>query len=245
MSRTETLAAVRPVPYLLERISSQVVTCPVRHGSTGALQAPASGTLTVTRPDGTSFLSAGAVPVPASVATYTLASLASEDVGQGWTLVWSLTIDGVPYVFRFDAYLCTYIPHNPISVQELYDYEPELRHRVPQSQSSRGDGVGWQPQVDAAYYALIQWMVDSGHRFWTIRGMTGTREWLRTLVLMRCCRALSTAPDDAWSRKATDYRYEHKTAEAKLVFQFDSDSAGTRRGASPVIRLAPVGRPLC
>jgi len=243
-ARTETIAAVRPVPYLLGQVA-QTVTCPVRHGSTGALQTPSSGTLTVKRPDGTSFLSAGVVTVSNSVATYDLASLAAEDVGQGWVLEWSLVISSVTYTFRYDAYVCAYIPHNSISVQDLYTYEPELRHRVPQGQSTRGDDTGWQPQVDDAYYALIQWLLDGGHRPWLIVGMTGTREWLRTLALMRCCRALSTTTEDQWTKKTTDYRYEHKDASAKLVVQYSTDLSGTRRGVASVVRLAPVGRPVC
>jgi len=213
------------------------------------LVAPASGTITVTRPDGTSLVSAAAVAVTASVAEYALtAPAATEPLGEGWTVTWTLTFSAVVYpAYRFEAFMCEYVPHNPIAPTDLYRYEPELARRVPQGQdtSPRGDGTGWQPQVDDAYYALIQHLIDTGSRLWLIRGMTGAREWIRTEALMRCCRALATDQDGIWMAKATDYRYEHRAADAALVVQYSTDDPSIRRGVSPVIRLAPVGRPTC
>jgi hypothetical protein len=245
--RYDTYGAVRPVPYLLERGRAQTIACPIRYGSTGALVAPTSGTITVTRPDGTSLVSAAAVTVTSSVAEYALAApAATETLGEGWTVEWTLTFTATVYpVYRFDAYLCEYVPHCPISAADLYRYEPELAARIPQSQSSRGDNTGWQPQIDDAYYAFIQHLIDAGHRPWLIRGMTGAREWIRTEALMRACRALATADDSVWFQKATDYRYEHRAADAALVVQFSNDDPGVRRGTSNRIRLAPVRRPTC
>lgn len=238
-----TYAATRPVPYLLALVASQVVTCPVRYGAAGALVTPSAGTLVVTRPDGT-VLAGTTVTIVGGVASCTMPSMAAETASAGWSLVWSLTISGVAYPVRFDGYACTYVPTCSVSVGELFRYEPELRSRVPQMQSDRGDGTGWQPQVDDAYYALLRKMIDDGNRPWLVSDMSGTQEWIRTLALMRCVRALSTASDDVWGKKAVDYRFEHKAAEAALKVHYDGDDAGTRRPVSSSFRLAPAGRPV-
>ena len=246
--RLDTYAPVRPVAYLLGQVASQVLTCPVRHGATGALvspdAAPAAQTITITDPSGVEVVSAAAVGIVGSVATYTLTGLdLRTDIGAGWTVAWSLTIGGVVYTWQMEAYLCAYVPSCPISVLDLFVREPELRQRVPQAQSERGDNTGWQPQIDDAYYDLIQALIDRGVEVWHIRGLTGLREWLRTRTLMNCCRALSTSSGDAWDRKAGVYYSAHKQADGSMVVQLGTDDPTVRTGRGP-FRLAPVGRPL-
>lgn len=242
--RSDTYAPVRPVPHLFAQVSSQDLSCPIRHGATGALVAPSSATVTITDPNGLEVVSAANAPIVDDVATYTLAGMdARTDVGAGWTVYWRPTIGGVVYELTpFEAFLCTYVPSCPISVLDLYVREPELRHRVPQAQSERGDGTGWQPQIDDVYYDLIQILIDRGYEIWRIRGLTGLREWLRSRALMRCCRTLSTQSGDSWDRKAGIYYAEHKQADGCLVVQLDSEEPDVRTGRGP-IRLAAVGRP--
>lgn len=244
--RDDTYSPARPIPYLLGRVASQTVSLPIRNGSAGALVLPSSGTLTVTGP-GAGTVTAGTVTFPGSIATADLSSTVGLSLGAGWTLVWSLVIDGVPYSYRFDAYLCDYVPVSAISVLDLFSREPELKHRVPQSQAATtrgGSGEGWQVQVDEAYYDLVQTLLDRGESPWLIRGLTGLRAWLRTRALMLCCRALSTATDDQWDRKAGVYFAEWKAADGTLAIQHDVDPATLRTSRGPY-RLAPVGRPSC
>jgi len=242
--RVATYAPTRPIEYLLEGAAGQTIQCPIQYGTDGIV-APDSGVITITKPDGTAFVSGAEVVVSSSIASYTLTPAASETLGDGWTVDWTLTFAGVAYpTYRYKAILCEYVPHCPIALGDLYTYEPELRHRIPQSQGDRGDNTGWQPQIDSGYYSLIEYLISNGRHVWEIRGMTGTREWLRTKILMLCCRALATSDNSVWARKATDYRYEHRLAVANLKIQYTSDPASIRRGGSPVIRLAPVGRPV-
>lgn len=246
--RDDTYAAVRPIPYLLGRVAAQTISLPIRNGSAGALVAPTSGTITVVGPDSvTPIVSAGVITVPGGIATYDLPSLVGLSLGAGYTLTWSLVIEGTTYIKRFDGYLCDYVPGSMISVQDLFTREPELRHRVPQGQAATtrgGTGEGWQVQVDEAYYDLIQALLDRGEQPWLIRGMTGLRAWLRSRALMLCCRALSTAADDQWDRKAGIYYAEFKAADGSLSIQHDPDPTTLRTSRGP-IRLAPVGRPQC
>lgn len=242
--RTLTYAAPRQVPYLLGLLASQGVDCPIRHGATGALVAPTSGTLTVTRPEGTEIVAAAAVTITSSVATYTLPTLVTETAGEGWTLVWDLLIGGAHYLYRFDAYLCPFAPHCPISVLDLWGGEglTELQHRVPQGRDAeRGDGTGWQPEVDSAYYAIIQWLLDNGHRPWLIRGMVGLRAAVLTLALKNACRHLA-GTDDIFARHEGHYYSAHRAAMGQLRVNYETDSPTQRRAGVPTINLRPTGR---
>jgi hypothetical protein len=96
--------------------------------------------------------------------------------------------------------------------------------------------------VDQAFYDLIQWLLDEGHQPWRIRGLTGTREWLRTRALMLCCRVASTVADDHWDKAATTYRFEHRDSIGLLKVVYE-DNPTRRRAARPSCQLRPAGRP--
>jgi hypothetical protein len=241
MGRT-TVALVRPVAQFLRRGVSQSVVAPLRHGSTGALVAPteSGSTLTVRRPDGTALVSAAAVAVVSSVATASLAPAAAETLGAGWTLEWSLVVDGEAVVFRESAYLCDYIPHNVISAVELYEAKPELQHHVPPAQETAGQG--WQPQIDRAYYDLLQLLLDSGHEPWRLREVVGARRWLEVRALQRCVGAIEHGPASTWAQYAKSLYFEMRAAQAELRLQWEEDAPTHRRGVTGSIRLAPLRR---
>jgi hypothetical protein len=246
--RTATYALARPAPYLLERGAEQTIEAPIRYGSAGSLVAPDSGTITINRPDGTAFVSAAAVVVSSSTATYTLTPAAAETLGAGWDVLWTLTFSGVVYpVFRQSAYLVEYVPPNVISAQDLYTRVPELQHRIPQAQDATdrgGSGEGWQPQINEAYYELIRRLLDDGREPWKIREVTGYRDWLLTRALQLCVGTISFGPDSTWAQQAKALHFDMLRVQASLRFQYDTDDVATRRGGSPIIRLGAVGRPL-
>lgn len=246
--RSATYALARPAPYLLERGAEQTIEAPIRHGSAGDLVAPDSGTITINRPDGTALVSGAAVTVSSSTATYTVTPAASETLGAGWDVLWTLTFSGVVYpVYRASAYLVKYVPPNVISAQDLYTRIPELQHRVPQAQDATtrgGSGNGWQPQIDEAYYELIRKMLSDGREPWRVREATGYRDWLLARALQLCVGTIAFGPDSTWAQQAKALHFEMQRAQAALRFQYDDEDAGTRRGGSPIIRLAAVGRPL-
>ena len=244
--RVDTYALALQAPPLLQREASNTLSAPVRYGASGAVVAPSSGTITITRPDGTALVSAASVTISSSIATYTLTPSAAETLGAGWTVVWALTIDGAAYTFRQSAYLCQYVPPNVISAADLYVRMPELANRVPPAQSDRGtgSGVGWQPQIDAAYYELIQRLIGDGQRPWEIREVTGYREWLLTRALQLAVGTIPSSADDQWRQARTDAYHAHQRAEAGLRLQYDDDAPGHRRGAGPTVTLGAPGRPL-
>ena len=244
--RADTYAFSRQAPYLLERGVTQTIDAPIRHGSSGSLQAPASGTVTVEKPGGTDHTTAQAVTVTSSIATYSLTLASTETLGEGWTVIWALTMaDGNVHTYRQAAYLCEYVPYCVISAVDLYAVVPDLRTRIPQYQqdSPRGDGTGWQTQIDLAYYDLIRHLLRDGRKPWLIREITGYREWLLHRALMHCLGTVSYGPDSSWAIHRKDAYHEWRRAEAQMRLQFSEDDADTRRGGAPVIRLAPAGRP--
>ena len=248
--RAETYAFARSVPYLLQRGQAQTISAPIRHGGTGAIVAvtEAGSTVSIKKPDGNYLVSDAAVSVSSSIATYLVTPAASEALGSGWTVEWSLVIDGQTYPYREAAYLCEWFPHNVISVLDLYTEIPELRYNVPQAQAvdvTRGDGTGWQPQVDQAFYDLIRMLLDNGRPVWKLREhSTGVREWVLSKALHRCIQAIPRKADSTWALQETRAWQRHNEAGAKLVLQYDDEASTTRRGGLPYYRIAPVGRPL-
>jgi hypothetical protein len=246
--RQATYAFSRPAPYLLERGATQTLTAPIRHGSGGGLIAPDSGTVTITRPDGTNLVEDQPLTVSSSTAQYTVAPAVSETLGAGWSVLWTLTFAGVVYpVYRQSAYLVKYVPPNVISERDLYARVPELEHRVPQAQGSTdrgGSGEGWQPQIDEAYFELLRRLIDDGQKPWLVREVTGYRDWLLNRALQLCVGTISFGPDSTWAEQSKRLHFEGKTVAARMRFQLDDEDSATRRGASPVLRVAAVGRPL-
>lgn len=242
LSPTE-YAPARQAPLLLSRAVEQTISAPVRYGSTGALQAPASGTVTVRRPDQTALVSGAAVTVSSSAAQYTLTPSASETFGAGWTVEWSLTMTDGVFRWREEAFLCEWVPPNAISAADLYRVKPELRYRVPEAQGANGTNEGWQPQIDAAYYELIQRLIDDGRRPWLIRSVSGYRLWLLSRAVQIAVGAIPSVSGDDWDSAKKAAHFDMVRAAADLSIQYAEDDAGVRIGGSPVIRLSSPGRP--
>lgn len=237
-------APSRQAPLLMVRAAAQVLAAPVRHGSTGALQAPTSGTVTILRPDGTSLVSGAAVTVSSSIATYTVTPSASETLGEGWTVQWSLVMADGDLPWREEAFLCEWVPPNAISAVDLYRVLPELAHRIPEAQGPSGTGEGWQPQIDKAYYELVQQLIDDGRKPWLIRSVTGYRQWLEARAVQLAVGAIPSSMGDQWEAAGRKAHFDMMAAKGAFRIQYTTDGPGTRRGGSPVLRLAPVGRPV-
>ena len=244
--RSETYAFTRPVPYLLVRGVAQTIAAPIRHGATGALVIPteSGSTITVQRSDGTYLLSDVQISdVLSGEAVHDLALIATTEVlGEGWEVVWSLIMPTGTFAYRTAAYLCEYVPPNVISVLDLYTRVPELQYRIPQRQGDSGDGTGWQPQIDEAYYELMRRLVDDGKRPWLIREVTGYREWLLARAVQLAVNAVPGGPE-AWTGKAArDAHFEVAAAAGRMRLQYATESPTRRRSGSPAIRLSPVER---
>ena len=256
--RADTYALSRPVPYLLERAyasasgtTGQTIEAPIRQTSDGSLVTvtESGSTVTVTGPGGASVVAETAVTVSGGVATYTFtagAPGASYALGDGWTVVWSLVIGGEVYTYRHAAILCEYVPGNIITAADLYggDGIAELRYKVPQAQTAdRGDGTGWAPQIDAAYYELIRRMLADGRPIWRSREPTGYRGWLLAQALYNATHTIQAEDGSPWATYRRDAYHRLQRAEASLRLQYDDEEATVRRPGEGPIYTSPVGRP--
>lgn len=246
--RAETRVFGRPAPYLLRRGVQQTITAPIRDPSDGSLVAPSSGTVTILDAEGDTFVSEASVTISSSVATYAVTPTSSETLGAGWEVRWTLAFsDAATEIYRESAYLCEYVPPNNVSALDLYrgpDGIPDLEFAIPQSQGSNGDNVGWQPQIDAAYYALIRFLVahDRG-KPWLIREVSGYYE-----VLCAWARrnALATVRAGAGSDWAEYRRQNHgacQRALGNLRVNYSDEATDKRRGQAGAYHMHPVGRP--
>jgi len=244
----DTYALDRRVPYFLVRGIEQTIEAPVRHGSTGSLVTPDSGTVTIVKPDGTNLVSGAAVTVSSSTAQYTLTPDASETLGDGYEVRWTLVFSAVTYpAFRTAGYLAEYMPANVISATDLYGKWPWLAARIPQRQGGTdrgGDGTGWQRQIDDAYYAFLRRVLDDGRKPWLIREVQGYYGWLLAKALSNCVEAIESLSGSVIEERRRSAYFMLRAAEANFKLQFSDDGPGYRRGGTPITNLAPAGRPL-
>ncbi len=243
--RAETYAFARQAPYLVEQAYAQTIAAPIRHGITGGLVVPASGTITITDPDGTELVSATAVTVTGSQATYEWTTTTATDLGGGYTTIWALTMpDGEPYTFRQSAFVMEYVPRNVVDATAIYRRIPELRHRIPPSQAASGDNTGWQPQIDDAYFEMVNWMLENGKPPWKVREITGYRAYLLARSVQLCVGTVRADEGSEFAQHAKNVAFEVRGARATMRLQYDTKPATTRTAAAPVTRTVPPGRPL-
>ena len=245
-TRSELYALTRQVAYFLVRGESQTIEAPIRYGAAGALVAPDSGTVTITGPDG-DLVTAQAVTVSNSVASYTLTPSATATEGEGYQVQWSLTIDGQSYPFNRTAVMTDWFPHSSVSVLDLYKKVPALETAIPQRQSSRegGDNTGWQPQLDDALYSFIGKLMADGRPVWKLRTTAESAyQWVLTKALHNCVLAIPRKEGSTWYEEEKTWRYRHRDADRDLRLQYTDNPATLRKRARPYIRLAPTGRGL-
>lgn len=216
---------------------------PIRHGTTGGLIAPDSGTISIIKPDGSALVSGAAVTVSSSIAQYDVTPSASETLGEGWEVRWSLVFSGVTYpVFRTSGILAEYVPANNVSAVDLYGLWPGLAERIPQSQGDTadgGDGTGWQRQIDDAYYAFLRTILADARPAWLIVEGSGYYDWLLAAAYQRCVRAIDNLAGDEVEQRRRDAFFGMQKAEAHIRLRFSDEPIGTRIGGTAVTRLAP------
>jgi hypothetical protein len=237
-----------PTPYLLRRGVTQTISAPIRYGSGAPLVAPVEdeSTITIYRPGGEALVSGASVTVSSSTATYDVTPSASETLGEGWDVEWSLVFSpgDDPEVYRHSAILVEYSIFPVVSARKLFVLEPELEFKVPQSQGERGDNVGWQPQIDAAWYRVVRQLIERGEQLWKIRNAVGLEDVVLYEIAKDCCRAVKQDPDGMWREKYRGYTFDARDAWANLKLQYEDDDPTVRRGHG-VLNFCSVSRPVC
>ncbi len=232
-------------------LAGQTIAGPVRQTGDGALVAPtvSGSSVTVKDPSGVAVVDGAAIVLSGSTATYTFVNgepSTTYTLGDGWTVIWVLVIAGEIYTFRHAAILVEYVPPNIITAADLYGGQgiPELRMAIPQAQTSdRGDGTGWAPQIDAAYYGFIRKMLADGRPIWKSREPTGYWDWLFTRSILNAVDTIPAPDGSMWAQERRQAFSKHKRAEAGIKLQYDDIDVSIRKPGSGPIYTSPVGRP--
>ena len=74
-----------------------------------------------------------------------------------------------------------------------------------------------------------------------MRGMSSTKEYLTRETLALVCGGLDGA---RWAERARHHGIKASMARNSLRLQYSDEDPNIRRGAVPVVRLAPIDRPM-
>lgn len=224
MSASETLYSARFLgPETIERARTQTLTCPVYWG--GGLVAPSSGTVTIYDASGSAIVSAAAVTITSSVATYSLSSAsipATLTLGDGWLVEWALTISGIVHTFRTDAALCYRRLYPVVTDADLLRRHTDLSALKPSTETS------YQDYLDEAWAQICARLVSQGRRPWLILSPSDLREAQMTRTLGLIFRDFASSMGEGkYSQMADYYDQAYEQAWRNLNFRYAEDEAAT------------------
>ena len=226
-------------PSLIVRGAACVVKLPAYRD--GALVAPASGTYTLIAPGGSLVVSAAAVTISSSIATYTIPSgtlpATLEPLGEGWQEEWSLTFSGdaVPYVVRRTAALARVAIYPVITDADFTPLYPKLN-------TYKSGGISsYQPMIDEAWKEIMQRIIQGARLPYLIRTPDALREAHLHLSLSIVFGGFGMAADSAHFRDlAKLHRERYEAAWGSINWQQDSAQSGLVD--DPSTRLAAVAQ---
>ena len=226
MSVTETLYTARfELPELIERARAQ--TLQARVYRSGALAAPSSGTVTIYKADGSALVSAAAVVVASSIATYALAAAtipATLQAEEGWIIEWALVMpDTVTHTFRNDAALVRRRLYPVVTDADLF-----LRWKAldPSSATVITSQANYQDQLDAAWLDIQRRLIRQGNRPNLVLEPSALYESHLLLTGARIFEALASRLNDAYMVQAERFRRQYEAAYHAIQFRFDQDDDG-------------------
>ena len=226
-----------PLPDTIERGRSNTLTCPLY--LSGALTAPASGTVSIYDASGIVQVEDAAVTIAASIATYTWTPSADLALGRGWVVVWTLVVSGATYIFRNDAQLVRCRPSCPIVPQDLYRLAPALdpAGADPVTAASAADHDGL---IEEAWVEVQGRLLADDRRPWLVIGNHALRDVTLLTALAAVFASLSHRQREVYGETARDYRKQAEDAWSRVRLTYDQTDIGTpdpggRGGRSSVI----------
>jgi hypothetical protein len=242
MSLAETVYTARfRSTETLERGRTQTISCPTSRA--GATATPTSGTVTISRPDGTVLVSASVTV--ATSATYSLpgSTTTSEALGEGWLVQWELVMpDGVTHTYRNDAALCRRELMPVVSQDDLTQRHSDLP-------SLLGAAASYQPYIDESWWTIVNRLIAAGRRPYLVIQPSALRECHLMLGLHLIFIDYSTSAGDGgrWQALAAHYLTAYEQAWGQLRFSYDESDenrvdASKRKSASSQIWTNGRGR---
>lgn len=231
------------LPDQLERGRPNALSCPVWQDA--ALVAPSSGTVTIYDGGGAVLVSAAAVTVTGSTATYSYTPAATIPYGEGWRIEWSLVIAGVTHVFRNDGALVRVVLHSPITDADLFRRVSALD---PSGLAPISSVADYQDFLDEAHAVIQLRLITNGNRPNLILSPSALREAYITLALALIFGDFETRLSETYAERASEYRRQYERAWGELRFTYaatdeaEGGSSLRRRSASPTVWLTSRGR---
>lgn len=237
MAEQEPIYVVRWAgPELIERGREQTASCPVQLG--GAAVTPTDGSVRLLRPSG-AVAYEGDITLVGGVPTATLPTLASEALGEGWRIVWLLTLGGVVRSFSRDAALVRQLLYPVVSDADLIRRHSDLASLRPSGSTSYRD------QLEEAWADLLGRLRQKGslpHLIMSAQDLRSVHMYMTLALIFRDFTITATA-DSKWSTLATYYDGAAADAFKALTFKYDPDltgTASTKRAASPAGFLTEI-----
>ena len=209
----------------------------------GSLVAPtqAGSTVTVTNAAGVAVVDAQAVTVSASVATYTVAAatLASETLGSGWVVTWSLVMpDGETYTYRRACALVRVVPSPVVVHADLY-------RRVRTLDPAHDDALHSlsaseiQDKLDEAWAEIQDELLKDARRPWLVVESVALRKSHLMLTLSLLFEDFASRQADVYQDQADRYYRLYRAAWRDVSFAYDEDNDGRseagRRAKAPLL----------
>jgi len=228
-------------PTIIEQGSDSVITCPLYRS--GVLVAPSSGTVTIYGAGNAVIVSAAAVTITSSIATYSVLSTATAGLvpAEGWRIEWTLLLStGRTRTIRTDGVLVMRRMYPVITDVDLLQLHPELTRLMPPTESN------YQDYIDAMIAEAEGRLVAAGRRPWLIISAHALREYTLNGALAKIWRSLATGGTGTREWDLSEHYRSQSAAEWEklaLVYAAEttaapSDAAGKRRGASPTVWLS-------
>jgi hypothetical protein len=125
-STNSTYKAKLPSVEVVEVGLDNTLTCPIWLAD--ALVVPTSARVSIYDAGNTAVVDDVAAAVTNSVATFEALAVdtADWDLGEGWRVIWTLTIDGTDYRFRNGLEVVRHRLYNPVTNDDLYIYASGL-----------------------------------------------------------------------------------------------------------------------
>jgi SpoVK/Ycf46/Vps4 family AAA+-type ATPase len=213
-----------PLPSLLERGIDTTIEAPVYQS--GALVAPTSGTITIYDEDNDAKVSAAAVTITDSVATYTVTAGTTSGLtlADGWRVEWTLTVSGKTIRSVNEASLVRQIVRPMLSDVDIYRRVPALD---PNSASVITSETNYQGYIDEANTEVQLRLIAAGRRPWLIMSPASLRPVYLNLSLAIIFEDLAARLANVdYMERADRYREAYAKAYADLNFTYDLDLDG-------------------
>lgn len=198
---------------------------------------PSSATVEVRTADG-ALVAAPAVTLAATcTATLTAASTADRTLGDGWSVEWTVEVDGAELSYRHPAALCLRDLAPVITEADLW-----ARNRALDPDAGRPltNVASLRRAVEQSWADIVDQLLGLGRRPWLILEPSALRGVHLQLALALVFEELATTNADAYGPTAAHHRRNFDAAWRRLSFQYDAGDGRPSASAEGGARRRPA-----